>query len=309
MKKTCLLLAFMLMAAVSFAQKPVVYCDYFVRASDISASHCEQVRSAVISGINDVNRVQLIDVAASEVLQLEEERRQSENAMADNTARTGQMVQMGAEYILYGYVSQCSAEPTKGTDGVTRYSGVVSYTVKIVKAADGSLLASKDYTYDGFRSVLGDTSDEAITGTLKAVKNSMNNFINEHFKLKAVIIEQDYVAKKKKDVEVEMEQCYVTLGTDHGVEKGQRLDVSVINIIAGRETKKVIGALTVEEVMAGDLSLCKVTKGGEEIMTAMKEYIQLLGESPKDAKPLEVTSKKQSSAKSFLKGAANSFGF
>jgi hypothetical protein len=39
--------------------------------------------------------------------------------------------------------------------------------------------------------------------------------------------------------------------------------------IAGREAKKQIGKLRVEEVQGEDISLCKVQSGGRDIKTAL----------------------------------------
>ena len=41
--------------------------------------------------------------------------------------------------------------------------------------------------------------------------------------------------------------------------------------VAGRKVNKLIGEVKVEAVEAGDLSLCKVTKGGKEINAAINE--------------------------------------
>jgi hypothetical protein len=53
--------------------------------------------------------------------------------------------------------------------------------------------------------------------------------------------------------------------------------------------------------MAGDLSQCKVTKGGDVILTKMKEYLDIKDTAPENAIPLKVKTMKQSGMKNFLK--------
>ena len=172
-----------------------------------------------------------------------------------------------------------------------------------METATKKVVATKDFKLTGMLSGGGDTPDEAITDALKQVKNQMKNFVDENFKLKAVILGEGFEVKKIK----EMVSCLITMGSDHGVDKGQRLDVSVINIIAGRETNKVIGQITIQEVLAGDLSQCKVTKGGEEILKAMNDYLKIKEEDPANAKELQVVTKKQSGLKNLLNQGASVF--
>jgi hypothetical protein len=106
-----------------------------------------------------------------------------------------------------------------------------------------------------------------------------------------------------------METCLITLGSDFGLEKGQRLEVSCIEKVAGRDVTKVIGQLTITEVMADDLSQCKVTKGGETLLTKFNEYLNIKDTAPENAIPLKVRTMKQSAAKNLLKQGGAMFGF
>lgn len=315
MKKIFLTAVLAMSAILVNAQKPVMYAGSFTYADNIEVGDVLAVRAAIVSGIIDTQRFDLLDADAKDQLNTEAERRTSEDAMADEAARVGAMQEKAAQYLLYGYIAQCEGIKKINDDGKVQYTGEVKYTVKVVQASDKKMVASKDFNLTGLKCGIGDSPQGAINDALRHVKNDMKNFVDENFKLKAIILGEGYEAKKKKDkkldmeVEVEMLTCLVTLGSDHGIEKGQRLDVSVTSMVAGREVNKVIGQLTVQEVMAGDLSQCKVTKGGEEIMTAMKEYLTLESEDSKNAKPLQVVTKKQSGMKNLLKQGGAMFGF
>lgn len=321
MKKFFLAAVLIMGALTANAQKKVMYAGSFTYADNIEEGDVLAVRTAIVSGIIDTQRFDLIDADSKDQLNTEAERRSSEEAMADKAARAGAMQEKAAEYLLYGYIAQCEGIKKIKDDGTVQYTGEVKYTVKVVQASDKKVIASKDFNLSGLKCGIGDSPQSAINDALRHVKNDMKNFVDENFKLKAIVLGEGYEAKTKKEkhkendeeveveIEVEMLTCLVTLGSDHGIEKGQRLDVSVTSMIAGREVNKVIGQLTVQEVMAGDLSQCKVNKGGKEIMTAMKEYLTLVQEAPENAKPLQVVTKKQGGLKNFGKQAGAMFGF
>lgn len=301
-RKLMIVAVLTVVALVVNAQKPVVYAGTFYKSDKISEAHALQVRSSIVSGLVDTQRFDVRDTDSDKQLAAESERRASEEAMSDENARTEVMTELAAKYLVYGFITECEAAKSD-TEGGFAYKGNVAYTVKVVETATKKVVATKDFKLTGMLSGGGDTPDEAITDALKQVKNQMKNFVDENFKLKAVVLGEGFEVKKGN----EMVSCLITMGSDHGVEKGQRLDVSVINIIAGRETNKVIGQITIQEVLAGDLSQCKVTKGGEEILKAMNDYLKIKDEDPDNAKELQVVTKKQSGFKNLLKQAEGMF--
>lgn len=274
----------------AMAQKPVLYVEYFSYNSSISAATVEQIRSSVMTYINETHRVDLIDVASVPSLQVEAARRQSEASLGDETARIGEMKQAGATHILQGYVSQLSTErrTTEGSNPTTYYKAVVAYTLKVIDAETGKLLTTKDIILGrGFGDMAnGSSPDEAVTAVLKSNRKKVGEFIDENFKLKAVVLGEEFTVKGD-----EIETCVITLGSDNGIEKGQPAEVFVVRMVAGRESQKLIGSLKVTEVLAGDLSQCKVIKGGKEMKTAMDEYLKVLAEDSGNARPLTVTTK------------------
>ncbi len=292
-KKIFLTSVFSLLALTNvMAQKPVVYVEYFSYTASLGASPVEQVRNSVIANITNTQRVEVIDVASVPSLQVEAERRQQEAAMGDETARRGVMQQAGATHIIQGFVSQISISKnrTEGTDAHDYYTATVDYTIKLIDAASGKLVKSADISLGkGFDLSTGNTPDEALRAVLKANKKKIEDFVDENFKLKAIILPDEFTVDGD-----ELETCMITLGSDHGIDKGQQIEVFTTKLIAGRETKKAIGTLKVTEVMAGDLSMCKVTKGGKEMKTVMDEYLKLLSEDPDHAIPLlQVSTKKK----------------
>lgn len=277
MKRFLLSIALLIVGVAVYAQKPVVLIDYFNAPNSVKAAGVTAVRSAVIAGINDMNRVQLIDVESESSLNMEGVRRGKESAMYDQTARMGAIKTLGAQYIITGTVSNVSGEYHK-TDNGSYYSGNIVYSLSVVRVEDGVTIGTKNVTYAGLTGNVGSTADEAVVSTLNRVKQSMDNFVNEYFKLKGVIVEMKETNKKGDKVS----SLYINLGSEAGMSKGQKLDVLQVLMVAGAEGEEGIGSLTVEKVLAPALSECKVTKGGKDIMTAFKAGAELRVVTKKD---------------------------
>lgn len=277
MKRFFLSMTLMVAGIAAFAQKPVVLVDYFNAPKSVKEAGVSAVRSAVIAGINQMNRVQLIDVETESSLNMEGIRRGKESAMYDQTARMGAIKTLGAQYIITGTVSNVSGEYHKSESG-GYYNGNIVYSLSVVRVEDGVTVGTKNVTYAGLTGNTGTTADEAVVSTLNRVKQSMDNFVNEYFKLKGTIVEMKETNKKGDTAKL----LYISLGSEAGMAKGQKLDVFGVKMIAGIESQEEVGSLTIEEVVAPTLSLCKVTKGGKEIMAAFRDGVELRVETKKD---------------------------
>lgn len=276
MKRLFIIVALCLASVSVFAQKSVVVVDYFEYANSVVPSYADAVRSSIIQGINQMNRLTLIDAAKESSLALEEERRDSEKAALDITARTGQMKTLGAEYIVTGNVTNVSATRRTDSEGKVSYRGNIVYSVTVLKVEDGSVVGTKNYTHSDITTGSGTTEELAINDTYRYCVNSMENFVQEFFPLKGAIVE---MAEAKGD---KVKSCYISLGTSVGVLKGQTLDAFAVKTVAGRAIETKIGSLTISEVVAEDLSLCKVTTGAKEIMAASKDGIEIVVKTKPD---------------------------
>lgn len=291
MKKALLTLFLSSVCSIAFAQKSVVIIDYFTNTASVDKSDASMLRSKVIDGINAINRVNLIDVESEATLALEASRRNSEMALEDKTARAGVMKTLGANYAIYGSVSKMDAD-YKTSDSGSYYVGNIAYSLTVINLENGTVLGTKSFTYTGLTGNTGSSRNEAIVSTLNRVKQSMDNFVNEYFKLSGTIVEMKE-ANKKGD---QAKSVYISLGSDSGMAKGQLLEVFEVKMIAGKEAEINVGNLKVDEVVAADLSDCSVTKGGKEIMTAFKAGSEL-----------RIKTRKDSGFTSFLNGVADTF--
>ena len=263
-------------------RKPVVVVNYFNKSSEIKSGDCELARNAVLSSLSNYPRLRVIDVETEASIDQETKRRLKEEALADELARSGQMKQLGADYILEGFVSKLETQRKTDSEGKVSYKGQMAYTIKVVSTENGTVAFSNNYTAS---SGSCDTEAEARTKALKdaAVTCEM---IEAVFPLNGTLVDQDYTEKKGK-----MKTCYVTLGSIHGVVEGVFLDVRKSKNIASRTVYEEVGVLKVEKVLADDLSECSVVSNGKEILEATKEYTKLKTINEEAAKPLLVSSR------------------
>ena len=263
MRKFSMLLVAICVSVCALAQKPVVVVDYFTSPS-CKESSVSALRSHVITGLSETGRVNLIDVESEAALVLESNRRSSELALEDQTARMGAMKTLGANYIITGVASKIGADKKSTDSGTTYYTGNVVYSLKVVNAEDGTLVGAETYTYADITAGNGSTSEEAIVATLQKTKRAMKTFVSKYFKVEGVLLEMGEMKGGKA------KSCYISLGAASGVVKGQKCDVYEVKTIAGQTAKTLIGALAIEEVLADALSNCKFVSGAKEIVEAFQ---------------------------------------
>ena len=117
---------------------------------------------------------------------------------------------------------------------------------------------------------LPESEDQAFDDALKLLLDQIEKGYNAMFPLVATIIEAGEASKDRQ------KEVYIDLGSSLELKKGNKFEVFELNVIAGREARKKIGKLKIEEVMGEDISRCKVEKGHKEIKKALDEAKTLL---------------------------------
>jgi hypothetical protein len=159
--------------------------------------------------------------------------------------------------------SVSSAHKSSTISGKTTYyyEGDVNYTLTLINTETGVTSISETY----IESATGDSSDEAIMRAANDAKGRMNRFVQENFKVEATIKALDEVDNKKG-----AKSCYISIGSDKGIENGQIFEVFSQIEIAGEKVDKKIGEVKVQEVMSGTMSRCTVKNGGPAIKSAFE---------------------------------------
>ena len=270
-------------------KKPRMYVEYFTEADGVEEANSDKVRQAVMAALNKTKRFELVDQDAEYSMKKEEERRTDEKAMSDEKSRTQTITAAGHDYILGGNVLACSVK-SEQKDGKTMYSCVLNYSVTVTEVATSTTVASAtfDHSPSGIGGTVGklldlsDSKDKAIASAVNMIASDIENFLIKEFPLESTIVPMDYEVRKDKLV-----KCYINLGSDHGVKKGDYFSVLAPSVRAGRTTYSEIGKMKVEEVVDGTMSQCKVVQGDKKIFTAMEAF-QALDEAAQKQQPLKV---------------------
>ncbi|MBP3613864.1 MAG: hypothetical protein J6J37_03660 [Bacteroidaceae bacterium] len=295
MSKRFLFTALVLFAIIAninstYAQKPRMYVKEFTKANEVSGDDYNKVRAAVISALNLTERFELLDAATISSIAEEEERRQSESAMHDETARNEQKVTKANNYILDGTVTACTVK-SNSKDGKTAFTCVLTYSLTVTDYASNTTVASKkfDHSPTGLGGALGKLLDEstsaegAKTSAINSIKTDIENFLIEEFPLRGEIYAEDFVTKKDK-----VTHCYINLGSNVGVKNGDWFAIYEVQTKVGKTIEKEIGRLKVTEADE-EISNCKVTKGEKEVKKALDRYFENIENDP-DTKLLRIKS-------------------
>lgn len=245
--------------------KPNVLIDYFWRPSNIPFSAAEQLRSYVMEGITNTNRVELIDVDSQDALAIEASRRQEGVDAGDDAERLKVMAQQGANFLIQGRIASLNVETKVNDDGSKYYTGQISYTLKVINPNDGKLVLTKTLKHGGelLNMETSSTPDEAVTKVCRNAVKGIVPFIQEAFPLFGELLECNEIKGDK------VNSVYLNLGTAHGVAEKDRFEVCIVREIAGRKSTKVIGECEIASVDGDDISSAKIKKGNKEIKAAV----------------------------------------
>ena len=130
------------------------------------------------------------------------------------------------------------------------------------------------------------TPDKAKQKVFKHIDKDIKKLVNDKFPLKGNIFAEDYTVNKEKLV-----TCFINIGEAHGVKEGNKFIIYESITRVGSEFDEEVGELSVMNAHK-EVSECKVTKGGKEVMKAMVRYIENVDAGDKNAKLLKVVIKK-----------------
>ena len=284
MKNRFIVLAIALCSVMGvFAKKQVVYVEHFSRVADLGTAWTERVRGAVISSLIYYQHLQIVDVDSQQSLAVEKNRRSDEASIDDETARIGKMKQLGANYVVQGYISNMDVKEIIDKKGKSSYDGVLTYTIKVIDCEMGTLVSTDMFRSDSKNCK---NAEDCIQKMLKKIPKQIKEVVTKDFKINSVVLDSDYESKDGK-----LQKCYINSGENDGVVPGTVFAVKKAIMTVGRISWTEIGEIVVESIVAADLSLCKVKKGAADIYAALEEVISIKENDPNNAHNLIVESK------------------
>ena len=262
MKKVFLFAAAMMMAlTVNAGKKLIVSVGDFDSAVSVDLDVEDKVKSNVVSGLSNVGHLQMIE------------------------SKDG----MGADYLVTGNVLSYNVSRLVNDKGEVWYKTTMSYSITATNMKENTTI-TETYKYDGDGLVnmkYGYSQDKnaSMEKVFTYIESDMKRFAFNNFPLTGQIVEADYVVDKKG----KLTECYITLGSDDGVDSKTKFEIYLGKMIAGRTTRqKADVTLTVVEVVAGDLARCKVAgKEADKVAAAVEAYAS----DPQNALPVQVKMK------------------
>lgn len=277
MKKIFSMVAVVMLFAISaFAQdndQKGVCVDEFGYNSSIGTNWVTNLRNNVMEGILKTGRVKVIDITTLKDLPTVQQ------------DRLTKISEFGADVLLQGHYNSLDCQ-AKTKDGKTHYETASDFTLTLVSTETGEVIGTQNFKNTWYS---GETAKESITSALKEAIDDMRKFVDDNFKMEAVIKALDQVHPKKGAKTV-----YISVGSDAGVQVGGGGMNTILNAgvsgasifdvyqeieVAGEKATKLIGTIKAKEVMGANLTLCTVTKGGVEIQKAFENNIKLIVKS------------------------------
>lgn len=265
MKKILTVVAMLVMAISASAQEESnegglmdLFVEKFVNKGEVNDIIVNNLRQEIMSGITNSGRVNVTDVSTYEGSDLPTQKHDRLNALKSEKF----------DFLLEGTLNSVLQQKSVSKDGTTHYEAVINYTLVLTDVESGVMLKSDTFK-DSWN--IGGTADEAVLKAIEKAGDRMKKYVNDNFKVEAVIEALDEVDLKKKSVKT----CYVSTGSDMGIEKGQIFEVFANVEIVNKQVRKKIGELKADEVMSGEMTHCSVKSGGPEIKEFFDKGIKL----------------------------------
>ena len=265
------------------SSKPTIFVETSGTTSEAMA-----VRNAVMTTLSNCSRFIILDAESEEIASQEDIRRTRPDVTSGSDMvpeRLGAVVRLGAQY--YFTLKLDGVTHTSTTSGnSTTANCKITLTVKVIDPSESKVLSTQQMNFTGSNSK--NLRDEAFSSALTSITSKGNflganpllQFIEQQFPVVCQILDINE-AKKDKAVTV-----YINAGSDNGVAKGNKFIVFKDKQVGSRVASVPVGELSVEDIQAGDLTLCKVTKGGDVIFTEFNNGTTLKVKSRPKKAPL-----------------------
>lgn len=210
------------------------------KTSQTHPEYADAVRASVVSGLSNAIRLRGAEGASDDMA-----------FYADGT--------------ILNISSITKTEPAakKGNPDIQYFKGLISVTVNLKNAADGSVEDSHTFSVTDTDLSWINSREQAMNNALKRLTGLATRYYNGLFPLRAEIVESGNVKKDKQ------KEVYIDLGEDDGVYADMEFTVYTVATVAGRESRSEIGRLKIKEVKGNELSLCSVKRGGDKIKAAL----------------------------------------
>lgn len=246
MKRFFILLLGLFFTMTAFAQKTTVAVGAVDGGSGVGSDNTSLLRTQIISGLAKFPRLNVLDV--------------KNLGLSVSNLKLESLNEYNVDYLVTANI-QSITKKTSTQDGKTTYKAEMKYSVTITDTQTGQVLGTRNETHYG--SSMSSYS-EAVDDAFALIGTDMKSVVNTYFRIVANVVSIDEANAKKGVI-----TFYIDAGGNQGVTTNTNFEVFKIVEVAGQQIRKSIGTAKSKEISGGDLSLCKVTKGGKEIQAAI----------------------------------------
>lgn len=245
--------------------RSTVIVDSFTRDRDASSSLSAQARAAVMDGLVERNRFDIIDAntdaSIKALISKKEDVVTTSNVLASSEADLKKA--SGAQYVLSGYIDLASTRKKTDKDtGKVSYKTSITIKLSMRNLETGEVFGEESiYVAPLFSD---DLQKEAEAHAIKNIRPKVISYVNDNYKFVTELLQLESTTKSGK-----LKEVYIGCGTNLGTVKGDCFVVAYQQ--EGNENLTGIGMLRVTEVEGDDISRCAVTSGGKEIAKAYNE--------------------------------------
>lgn len=240
------------------------------------------VKQYVISAFQNSGRFQVLDRTSSDKISQEIKLQRSREYISNSMVTEGR--KLGAKYVLTGEIDQLTVSKKNHGD-VDTYSANVSFLIKIIDIEKNSILASEQIrskTGGLVGMVRGRTSSpiDAVNGALQNQVNKIQKFIDKNF---GKTIVQGQIVEIMDSNNGSASKVLISVESSSVLKNKSKFIVYIpTETKVGNKTKvreRQLGEIQVELVEDQEFSICKVKKGGKEIMNEIEKgntvYVKL----------------------------------
>ncbi|MFT7606881.1 MAG: hypothetical protein ACI8VT_004484, partial [Saprospiraceae bacterium] len=187
---------------------------------------------------------------------------------------------LGANYHMFGQINSVSTKTSHSKDSkgrtTTSYTVVISLNLRIVDIETGMVKETETITVGQnlFEFISAQTEAEAWNKSCKKMGSKTKGFIKKAFPMTISIIQ---IEKEKKG---KVTEILIAGGSVIGLKKNDKLNVFEITELEvdGKmfPREREIASLTVSDIQGGQLSVCKVKKGGGDLKNKILSGAKLI---------------------------------
>jgi hypothetical protein len=177
-----------------------------------------------------------------------------------------QLVAVGAKYILFMDLVNCSISEKTNSDGKVTYSATVEIEVSKINVSSTISEFSEKISGSSLPLVPYSTPSAAAQAAVSSVGKKVKAVLVRAFPVESKIIK---ITPNKKGTAIE--SAVISGGEGSGVSKGMLFEVIVLDILNGETFEQPIGTLKITEMNGTSFSTGEPTKGAKEIFDAFNK--------------------------------------